>query len=87
MFLLPFGTGRAMPLIGEAYAAGEPCLYRVAYEDPFDLDKRLQRIANEPGNKLVVVEGIYSASQPGASRLRARRDPCRNDYPPNWSAV
>ena len=33
---------------------------RFKHNDAVDLDKRLRRLAGEPGNKLVVVEGIYS---------------------------
>jgi 8-amino-7-oxononanoate synthase len=33
---------------------------RFRHNDPNDLDRRLARIAHEPGNKVVVVEGIYS---------------------------
>ncbi len=33
---------------------------RFKHNDPADLDKRLRRLKGEPGNKLVVVEGIYS---------------------------
>jgi 8-amino-7-oxononanoate synthase len=33
---------------------------RFKHNDPADLDKRLQRLAGTPGNKIIVVEGIYS---------------------------
>ena len=33
---------------------------RFRHNDPEDLNKRLRRVADHPGNKLVVVEGIYS---------------------------
>ena len=33
---------------------------RFKHNDPASLDARLRRLAGEPGNKLVVVEGIYS---------------------------
>ena len=33
---------------------------RFKHNDAADLDKRLRRLADEPGNKLIVVEGIYS---------------------------
>jgi 7-keto-8-aminopelargonate synthetase-like enzyme len=33
---------------------------RFKHNDPADLDKRLARLANKPGNKLIVIEGIYS---------------------------
>ncbi len=35
-------------------------MIRFKHNDPADLDKRLARLSNEPGNKIVVVEGIYS---------------------------
>ena len=35
-------------------------IIRFRHNDAADLDKRLARLANEKGNKLVVVEGIYS---------------------------
>ncbi|HEY3146009.1 MAG TPA: aminotransferase class I/II-fold pyridoxal phosphate-dependent enzyme, partial [Dongiaceae bacterium] len=46
--------------IYDACKLGSATVIRFRHNDPVDLDKRLQRIANEPGNKLVVVEGIYS---------------------------
>jgi 8-amino-7-oxononanoate synthase len=33
---------------------------RFKHNDAADLDKRLARLANKPGNKLIVIEGIYS---------------------------
>ena len=33
---------------------------RFKHNDPADLDKRLQRLVGTPGNKIIVVEGIYS---------------------------
>ncbi len=33
---------------------------RFRHNDPDDLNKRLRRLADHPGNKLVVVEGVYS---------------------------
>jgi 8-amino-7-oxononanoate synthase len=33
---------------------------RFRHNDPKSLDARLQRLSNEPGNRLVVLEGIYS---------------------------
>jgi 8-amino-7-oxononanoate synthase len=33
---------------------------RFRHNDPADLEKRLARLADKPGNKLIVVEGIYS---------------------------
>ncbi|MCA9269844.1 MAG: aminotransferase class I/II-fold pyridoxal phosphate-dependent enzyme, partial [Planctomycetales bacterium] len=35
-------------------------IIRFKHNDPADLDKRLARLADKPGNKLIVVEGIYS---------------------------
>lgn len=46
--------------IYDAARLGHATVIRFRHNDPADLDKRLQRLANEPGNKLVVVEGIYS---------------------------
>jgi len=39
---------------------GHAEVVRFRHNDPDDLAKRLKRLANEPGDKLVVVEGIYS---------------------------
>lgn len=39
---------------------GHAEVVRFRHNDPDDLRKRLKRLANEPGQKLVVVEGIYS---------------------------
>src|SRR5690606_5563316 len=33
---------------------------RFRHNDPADLDRRLAKIAGDPGNKVIVVEGIYS---------------------------
>ena len=35
-------------------------IIRFKHNDPADLDKRLARLAKKPGNKLIVIEGIYS---------------------------
>ena len=35
-------------------------IIRFKHNDAADLDKRLARLANKPGNKLIVIEGIYS---------------------------
>ncbi|HEX5080280.1 MAG TPA: aminotransferase class I/II-fold pyridoxal phosphate-dependent enzyme [Geminicoccaceae bacterium] len=35
-------------------------IIRARHNDPADLDRRLQRLAGEPGNKVIVTEGIYS---------------------------
>lgn len=39
---------------------GHAEVVRFRHNDPEDLRKRLKRLSNEPGSKLVVVEGIYS---------------------------
>jgi len=39
---------------------GQAQIIRFKHNDAADLDKRLARLANKPGNKLVVIEGIYS---------------------------
>lgn len=39
---------------------GHAEVVRFRHNDPDDLHKRLKRLANEPGEKLVVVEGVYS---------------------------
>lgn len=39
---------------------GHAEVVRFRHNDPDDLHKRLRRLSNEPGSKLVVVEGIYS---------------------------
>lgn len=46
--------------IYDAARLGHATVIRFRHNDPADLDKRLARLAGEPGNKLVVVEGIYS---------------------------
>lgn len=46
--------------IYDACRLGSATVIRFRHNDPADLDRRLARIANEPGNKIVVVEGIYS---------------------------
>ena len=46
--------------IYDACRLGSATVIRFKHNDPADLDKRLSRIANEPGNKIIVVEGIYS---------------------------
>jgi 8-amino-7-oxononanoate synthase len=46
--------------IYDACKLGHATVIRFKHNDPADLDKRLARLAKEPGNKLVVVEGIYS---------------------------
>jgi 8-amino-7-oxononanoate synthase len=46
--------------IYDACKLGSATVIRFKHNDPADLDKRLSRIADQPGNKLIVVEGIYS---------------------------
>jgi 8-amino-7-oxononanoate synthase len=46
--------------IYDACRLGSATVIRFKHNDPVDLDKRLSRLANEPGNKIIVVEGIYS---------------------------
>lgn len=46
--------------IYDACRLGSATVIRFKHNDPADLDKRLTRIANEPGNKIIIVEGIYS---------------------------
>jgi 8-amino-7-oxononanoate synthase len=46
--------------IYDACRLGSATVIRFKHNDPADLDKRLTRLANEPGNKIIIVEGIYS---------------------------
>ncbi|NJM91888.1 MAG: aminotransferase class I/II-fold pyridoxal phosphate-dependent enzyme [Rhodospirillaceae bacterium] len=46
--------------IYDACKMGQATVIRFRHNDPRDLDRRLARLAHEPGNKVVVVEGIYS---------------------------
>ena len=46
--------------IYDACKMGSATVIRFRHNDPKDLDRRLARLADEPGNKVVVVEGIYS---------------------------
>ncbi|MDE1172923.1 MAG: aminotransferase class I/II-fold pyridoxal phosphate-dependent enzyme [Parvibaculaceae bacterium] len=39
---------------------GNAAVHRFRHNDPEDLYKRLRRIEGEPGDKLIVIEGIYS---------------------------
>lgn len=39
---------------------GQAQIIRFKHNDAADLDKRLARLAKKPGNKLIVIEGIYS---------------------------
>lgn len=46
--------------IYDAAKMGTAPVVRFRHNDPDDLYKRLRRLGDQPGNKLVVVEGIYS---------------------------
>jgi 8-amino-7-oxononanoate synthase len=46
--------------IYDATRLGTATVIRFKHNDPADLDKRLQRIADKPGNKIIICEGIYS---------------------------
>lgn len=46
--------------IYDACKMGSATVIRFRHNDPKDLDRRLARLAGQPGNKVVVVEGIYS---------------------------
>jgi 8-amino-7-oxononanoate synthase len=46
--------------IYDATRLGTATVIRFKHNDPVDLDKRLQRIADKPGNKVIICEGIYS---------------------------
>jgi 8-amino-7-oxononanoate synthase len=46
--------------IYDATRLGTATVVRFKHNDADDLDKRLKRLADEPGNKVVVTEGIYS---------------------------
>ncbi|MFC7331680.1 serine palmitoyltransferase [Rhodocista pekingensis] len=46
--------------IYDACKMGQAQVVRFRHNDPDDLYKRLNRLSTHPGNKLVVVEGIYS---------------------------
>jgi 8-amino-7-oxononanoate synthase len=46
--------------IYDACRLGSATVIRFRHNDPVDLEKRLARIADQPGNKIIVVEGIYS---------------------------
>ena len=46
--------------IYDATRLGTATVIRFKHNDPADLDRRLRRLAGEPGNKVIVVEGIYS---------------------------
>lgn len=39
---------------------GNAQVIRFRHNDPADLDKRLSRVKNHPGAKLIVIEGVYS---------------------------
>lgn len=46
--------------IYDACKLSSATVIRARHNDPVDLDKRLQRLADQPGNKVIVTEGIYS---------------------------
>ena len=46
--------------IYDACKQSSATIIRTRHNDPIDLDKRLTRLAGEPGNKVIVTEGIYS---------------------------
>lgn len=46
--------------IYDATRLGSATVIRFKHNDPADLDKRLQRLAGKPGNKVIICEGIYS---------------------------
>ncbi len=46
--------------IYDACKLSSATIIRSRHNDPADLDRRLQRLADEPGNKVIVTEGIYS---------------------------
>jgi 8-amino-7-oxononanoate synthase len=46
--------------IYDACKMSRATVIRFKHNDAADLDKRLQRLAGTPGNKIIVVEGIYS---------------------------
>jgi 8-amino-7-oxononanoate synthase len=46
--------------IYDGVRASQAEIIRFKHNDAADLDKRLARLADKPGNKLIVIEGIYS---------------------------
>src|SRR3546814_3507891 len=56
---------------------GHSEVVRFRHNDPEDLRKRLRRLGDRPGEKLVVVEGIYSRSEEHTSELQSLM---RNSY-------
>lgn len=46
--------------IYDACKLGSATVIRSRHNDPADLDRRLRRLSGQPGNKIIVVEGIYS---------------------------
>jgi 8-amino-7-oxononanoate synthase len=46
--------------IYDACKLGSATVIRFRHNDAADLDKRLQRLADQPGDKVIVTEGIYS---------------------------
>jgi 8-amino-7-oxononanoate synthase len=46
--------------IYDASRLGQATVIRFRHNDAADLDKRLARLADKPGNKIIITEGIYS---------------------------
>jgi 8-amino-7-oxononanoate synthase len=46
--------------IYDACRLGHATVIRTRHNDPRDLDRRLRRLADAEGNKIIIVEGIYS---------------------------
>lgn len=46
--------------IYDACKLGSATVIRFRHNDPEDLDRRLQKLAGEPGNRVIVAEGLYS---------------------------
>lgn len=46
--------------IYDACKLSSATVIRTRHNDPIDLDRRLRRLADQPGNKVIVTEGIYS---------------------------
>jgi 8-amino-7-oxononanoate synthase len=46
--------------IYDATRLGTATVIRFKHNDPADLEKRMQRLAGKPGNKVIICEGIYS---------------------------
>jgi 8-amino-7-oxononanoate synthase len=46
--------------IYDACKLGSATVVRFRHNDPADLDRRLQKLSGEPGNRVIVAEGLYS---------------------------